>query len=79
MTPPVRVDKGIKMPSPDMTHGGRRSIYPWRDMEIGDSFLFPETMSSTVASSYAATAGKNMNRKFATRKIGRRVRCWRIE
>lgn len=65
----VIIDKNIAMPK-----GGRRSKYPWREMEVGDSFFLPKATVSMGAANdrYAPT-------KFIMRKVDGGHRVWRIE
>lgn len=71
----TKIDKGILMPP----EGGKTFKYPWREMEIGDSFLFDKKVSVKGASVQAFTRGAKYKRKYAVRTVGKRVRCWRIK
>ena len=64
-----KVDKNIPMPPPLYL-----SVYPWRDMEVGDSFKFEDEEKQKISDS-AYSYGRRNNKKFAIR--GNRV--WRIE
>lgn len=70
-----QVEKGIELVNVER---GRKGIYPFRQMEIGDSFVCEFERRHKVAT--AATGLKPM--KFATRIVvenGKRVcRVWRI-
>jgi len=73
----VKIDKGIPIPEP--RKGGRRGEkYPWREMSVGDSFLFDGDESSK-ATCAASSAGIRLGRKFTTRKTAEGYRIWRIE
>jgi len=70
----IRVEKGVPMPSANVAK------YPWRQMEIGDSFLFPEDVSGDTASNNAAAASKRLApKRFSVRKTQDGYRCWRVE
>lgn len=77
----VKIDKGIPLPPRRRGGGagrtGRAPIYPWREMEIGDSFFLPD-IEPHLISSLAAGAAQRTGRKFATRIEGDGVRVWRI-
>ena len=68
----IRIAKAIKMP--ETRGGGRPIIYPWSEMEIGDSFecRFP------FAAAYSASL-RLTPKKFSVRKYGDGYRCWRIK
>lgn len=81
--PCVAVDRGIPMPSYNR-EGGRPAKWPWRRMEIGDSFVMREHVDrlSTVSVSTRITgAQKATGRKFSQRKVEENgklvIRVWR--
>lgn len=41
--PPIAIDKGIPLPKPNAPHPRGKTRYPWRQMEIGDSFFVTGT------------------------------------
>lgn len=73
-----KIDKGIPLPPP--AKGGRNGKYPWREMEVGDSFFMPGAARSG-APQYLA--GQRTGFRFSSRGViengvkGRRI--WRIE
>lgn len=71
-----QVEKGVKLASPCR---GRKRIYPFNQMEIGDSFAVEIENRARVVS--AASSCRGM--KFATRVVledGKKVcRVWRVE
>jgi hypothetical protein len=65
----IRVDRGIPMPAP---HARK---YPWKELEIGDSFLMggkPRQVAHAVS-----RASRAYKRKFSYRKTSEGVRVWR--
>lgn len=61
-----------------------RSIYPFNDMQIGDSFAFPKSERVRVAaaaSNFAAKSTRNGNKmRFMSRRINADTcRIWRVE
>lgn len=73
----VKIDKGIPMIG--SSRGGRPSRYPWLEMEVGDSFLFPSDVSKANAYSAPHKASKvYAPRKFAGRTTPDGMRVWRI-
>lgn len=69
------VEKNIPVPN-------ARRQYPWRRMEVGDSFFlsgdFPAAKRSVIACS-AASFGKRSGKKFITRRVEGGLRVWRVE
>ena len=58
---------------------GKPPTYPFKDMEIGDSFVFPLKKRGAVASAAYLFGGRH-NKKFITRKVTEsEARCWRTE
>lgn len=73
----IKIEAGIPFENPKGTRGTGPK-YPWRTMEVGDSFLFPPRLKT--ASSQAWMANKLYSpRKFAARSTPEGVRCWRLE
>ena len=76
------IDKGVEIPPPNTTNGSRR-IYPFREMEIGDSFLVPvdgdKKLQQARIGSAASYYGKRNNKRFVTRTVDGGARVWRVE
>ena len=56
-----------------------RHPYPWREMQVGDSFLFP----ANVSNAYQCVRDWSCSvvwpgRKYIARKTAEGIRCWRI-
>ena len=69
------IDKNI--PIPNGAPRGAPPKYPFRDMEVGDSVLFPEAQQKIVAAAHVH--GKFTGKKFKTRSTeDGGVRIWRI-
>jgi hypothetical protein len=75
----VRVQKNIPMPmvTPRGFGGTAKPKYPWRTMDVGDSFLFPERIGRA---GYAAAlqASKYTGRLFKVCRMDDGYRCWRV-
>ena len=72
----IKIDKDVPMPAP-----GRR-IYPFDQMEIGDSFEVPiERANSVTSSSNAFRVKHNKKLRLVRRSntIEGTVRFWRVE
>jgi len=71
------INKDIPIPI-----GNPCSIYPWRDLEIGDSFFVPNKNSGSFGS-VIFSAKKRTGRNFTSRSVIENgehgVRIWRIE
>jgi hypothetical protein len=67
-----QIEKNIPVPS-------KASLYPFRQMEIGDSFLVPADAITRARSALTAFRSANDNFKFATRTLdGGALRIWRV-
>ena len=70
----IKIQKNIAMPK----NRTGRPKYPWKELKIGESFLFPEGLSNGGMHSNAQATGRRINRKFSIRKTPEGYRCWRI-
>ena len=80
---PYKIEKHVEMPQPM-----RRGMYPWKDMEVGDSFYvpFPDHKKRSNLSQVLLRSAKNFtektepsNKKFSTRRDDTGIRVWRIK
>lgn len=75
------IEHGV--PIPPVTVGGCRinpdTIRPWDALEIGDSFLVPNTTPNREASSMHMAEKRRPDKKFTMRRVGNDVRIWRID
>lgn len=59
---------------------GRKSVYPFREMKLGDSFAIP---TQPIAKKVAAAASHHARRygkaKFSVCKHKSAWRCWRVK
>ncbi len=69
-----RVDKGM----PISPCGGRPPRYPYREMEVGDSFLIPNSDLVPSATQSAHTHARRVGIKVTVRTVADGVRVWRI-
>ena len=67
----VEVSRDVPLPEP-------RRRYPYKVMDIGDSF-FVDNQDVRTMSNNNYRAGKNYARKFVARREGNGVRVWRTE
>lgn len=73
------IEKNI--PQPKYT-GGRKAKYPWKDMEVGDSFFVPcpederSKRRSSICASGISALGKS---KVSTAIVDGGIRVWRIK
>ena len=71
------IEKGIPLPE---GRRGRKKLYPFGEMEIGDSFVVP--VNSQTLSMYKMIGGYTRHlkpKKFIARKNEDVIRVWRIE
>jgi hypothetical protein len=67
-------------PIPDAKHAPRAAKYPFRKMEVGDSFAIATAgEAAKVAAAGWQCFRRNRHLKFTVRKDGDSYRCWRIE
>jgi hypothetical protein len=66
------IEKNVALPPEPNTLG----IYPWRELEIGDSFFVKDKKKNNI-SNMASQAGKRMARKFTIRAMEGGIRVWR--
>ena len=77
----IRVEKGIPV---GHVGPGRPAIYPFHQLGVGESFLFPPHVDIKLARANASAAvprlfGKNSGVRFLCKETTRGVRCWRVE
>lgn len=66
----VKIEKNVPMPT------DTRSRYPWDEMEIGDSFIYPRK----DVHQYASVMSKRRSpKKYVGRTIDGVNRIWRVE
>lgn len=68
------IDKNI--PMPEETKEKKRGIYPFSDMEIGDSFFC--NFSKGRIMNAACVAGYRQEKRFKVIKVDGGFRVWRI-
>lgn len=59
------------------TSKGFKTKYPWRTMEVGDSFSVPVSLYNSLNSA-KSQVGRRLGRKFIGKIIGDIYRVWRI-
>lgn len=73
---PIAIEKGVPL-SGRPGRGGKNAKYPWREMQVGDSFLAPGTTIHKF-NSVRLYGEKMTGFKFASRTVPGGVRVWRI-
>ena len=71
---PMKTDNNTNHPG--LPVGGRPPKYPWRDLDIGQSF-FVDAVRSVPQQAYLA--GRRLGRTFITRREDNGFRVWRTE
>jgi hypothetical protein len=72
----IKINKGIEMPK---TTQGRKTVYPFAKMEVGDSFEYPDGILKGSLL-WAAKSWAKRNKKkwdFSVRTIDGKFRLWR--
>jgi hypothetical protein len=73
-----KIDKGIPIPD-EVWERRKPRIYPWLEMEVGDSFII-ETPFYKSARTSAWYASRRYGVKFRARRVDNdQYRIWRIE
>lgn len=76
MTQPIRISRNTPLP-PNPERPGRVQVYPWPDMQHGDSIhVVGDQAIKTARASAAYYRRKNPGRKVVSRKEGKGVRMW---
>lgn len=64
-------------------HGGRKTEFPFRDMQVNDSFLVPagegDRKTRMAVSAAANYYGKRYGATYAVRAVEGGVRVWRVK
>lgn len=68
----IQVENNVPIPK-----GRTTNIYPYKAMDVGDSFFIDDTDMQVVLNANWR-ASKRLNMKFTARKEGAGVRVWRI-
>jgi hypothetical protein len=72
----MEIEKGVEIPEATR---GRRCKYPFRQMEVGDSFLIEDEEQYKKVRSAASTWGKKNGVVFTTQVSEEGLRVWRAE
>lgn len=67
----IKVERNVPLEPPR-----NRTTYPYRQLEVGESFFVPGAIHATIATQ-AWRWGKRLERKYETRKRPGGVRVWR--
>lgn len=70
------IERDVPMPFDGLGKG--KSIYPFMEMDVGDSAFFEGQKSSGRANSMAKKYAQRSGRKFTCRAVNGGVRIWRI-
>ncbi len=70
----IQIDKNIPIPK------GRSSYarYPWRELQVGDSFFVLNKVAAGI-SGYFAPLRRKYGLRFTSRSVDGGVRIWRVE
>jgi len=68
-----KIEKGIPVKV-----AGSSSKYPFKDMDIGDSFIIKNISSRATLSSSIRSFSLKTGKTFITRRDGDGIRVWRI-
>lgn len=75
----IKIDKGVPVPV-EGTRGGRKTIYPWAEMQPGDSFFAPRAKHANVNVNRVRKHVPNST--WTTRTVTengiRGIRVWRL-
>lgn len=73
----ITIDKGISIPNTK----GRKMKYPFAEMQVGDSFQYPEgrTKHSVLGAAKGWAKRHKYKRDFSVRTVDGKFRLWRIK
>lgn len=71
----IKIDKGVPIPTGVGKGSGRGGLYPWKKMDIGDSFFIA---AKKLPISITATNKRYAPKQFMSRKEGEGFRVWRV-
>lgn len=76
----VTIESDIPPPEDYMFQGrgGRRSIYPFMQMNVGDSVFFDDATASHAYDYAKKIAKRAGDRRFTSKRMGDGIRIWRI-
>lgn len=72
----MQIDKSV--PVPACVGPGRPFVYPWPEMQVGDSIFFAGETSQGNAAQAARHYAKERGLRFISRSVDGGVRIWRI-
>ena len=72
------IEKGIPIP-PKTVNGRGKTKYPFKSMEVGDSFFVGSQHTWKIIRSAASAYSRKYGGRFETRKDGDGFRFWRTE
>lgn len=70
----IKIERGIKPPKP---RRGRKPLYPWADLKVGESFL-AENKSIRNFRGMASNMGRTLKRQYQAKEVPEGVRVWRV-
>lgn len=73
----MKVDKNIKIPALS-SRGGRPVVYPYKTMDVGDSFFVYGQKPGGGAYQAVKIYGKKTGKSFVGRTVDGGVRIWRV-
>jgi hypothetical protein len=74
----IKIEKGVPVAETPRSPGVK-PIYPWKEMEVGDSFLFRPNVGRQSAYNASSLRSGRMGRRYVVRSTPEGMRCWRVE
>lgn len=71
------VDRNVPIPPAPPRGRHSRNQRPWRDLNVGDSFLVPDGALGAERIG-AVVAGERMGKRFEVRQVAGGARVWRM-
>ena len=81
----IEIENGIPIPAPKRPGAGRKCIYPFAALEVGQSFFVPNQPGKTNRQLIMAIGGsaqhitKKTGHRFTSRTVEGGIRVWRFE
>lgn len=70
----IKIEKDIPLPHARY----EREIFPFKELQVGDSFFVPQDHLSFYSVRSLATINKTIEKKFTCRRCEGGVRVWRV-
>ena len=75
----MKIEKNVPIPKGTGKGAGKPTIYPFSEMEVGDSVFLDGQRTGGPAYLSAMQHGRMHGKKFSARSVDGGIRIWRIQ